>query len=261
MRSKLPTASRVLITDIDNTLLGDREGTRALLARMAGAKGRVALGVATGRSLTSATEILKKWSVPSPEVLISSVGAEIHYGPRLDPDRGWEEHIDYRWKRESVASALADVPGLTLQGVDAQGRHKLSYFYDPAKAPSERELRTLLRRANAPANVIMSHGMYLDLLPVRCSKGRAVRYVANRWGLAAEDLLVAGDSGNDEEMLSGDTLAVVVGNYSPELESLRGRPRVYFSNETCAWGILDGLERYRFLEDEVLRDVPQEVPA
>lgn len=250
MRSKLPTADRILITDIDNTLLGEREGTRTLLARLAEHKGRVALGVATGRHLASAVEILKKWSVPSPEVLISSVGAEIHYGPGHEPDRGWEEYIDYRWDRERVLEVLTDVPGVTLQEKDAQRRHKVSYFYDPELCPNEAEIRTLLRRANAPANVIMSHGMYLDLLPVRCSKGRAVRYVANRWGIPADRMLVAGDSGNDEEMLTGDTLAVVVGNYSPELEELRDRERIYFSSKRCAWGILDGLERYRFFDRE-----------
>jgi hypothetical protein len=34
-------------------------------------------------------------------------------------------------------------------------------------------------------------------------------------------LVVVGDAGNDEEMLTGNCMAVVVGNYSAELEKLR----------------------------------------
>ncbi|MEZ6079301.1 MAG: HAD family hydrolase [Pirellulaceae bacterium] len=53
-------------------------------------------------------------------------------------------------------------------------------------------------------------------------------------GFAPEHVLVAGDSGNDEGMLLGRTLGVVVGNYSPEL-GCRNRPRVYFAQGHHAW--------------------------
>ncbi|MEJ2646607.1 MAG: HAD family hydrolase, partial [Gammaproteobacteria bacterium] len=47
--------------------------------------------------------------------------------------------------------------------------------------------------------------------------------------------------------LRGNTLGVVVGNYSSELEPLRGRPRLYFADGAYAWGILEGIEHYDFL--------------
>ncbi|MFP4333079.1 MAG: HAD family hydrolase, partial [Campylobacterales bacterium] len=60
------------------------------------------------------------------------------------------------------------------------------------------------------------------------------------------DILVAGDSGNDEDMLSGGSLAIVVGNYSKELKKLRGRVNVYFANTNYAAGILEGINYYDF---------------
>jgi hypothetical protein len=39
---------------------------------------------------------------------------------------------------------------------------------------------------------------------------------------------VCGDSGNDEEMLRGEPKAVVVGNYSHELEGAEGQPQRLF---------------------------------
>ena len=94
--------------------------------------------------------------------------------------------------------------------------------------------------------VIYSHGKYVDILPIRASKGLAVRYLAIKWGLPPEHIMVAGDSGNDEEMLSGDVLGVVVGNYSPELKRLRGKPRIYFAENSYADGIIEGIEHYQF---------------
>jgi sucrose-phosphate synthase len=69
------------------------------------------------------------------------------------------------------------------------------------------------------------------------------------WGIPPERCLVAGDSGNDLEMLTGSTLGVVVGNHDPELEVLRGRRQIYFATARHSWGILEGIEHYDFLGD------------
>ncbi|MGE0081852.1 MAG: HAD-IIB family hydrolase [Thiohalomonadaceae bacterium] len=246
-RSRMPMVDRFVLCDIDNTLIGEREGLAALLERLRAADVRVGFGVATGRRLKSALEAIEEWGVPMPDVLITGVGAEIHYGNSLMEDSGWQRHIDYRWRPDALREAMARLPGLRLQPREEQRRHKLSYFLDPARAPSVRDIQRHLRRLDLHANVIYSHGAYLDLLPLRASKGLAMRYVGGKWGLPPERFLVAGDSGNDGEMLCGNTLGVVVGNYSSELERLRGRPRIYFAQGHCAWGVLEGIEHYDFL--------------
>jgi len=124
---------------------------------------------------------------------------------------------------------------------------------DPARWPGTAEVRRRLRVLDLRAKLIYSHEAFLDLLPIRASKGLALRYLALKWDIAPEALLVAGDSGNDEEMLTGNTLAVVVGNYSPELEQLRDQPRVYFADAPHAWGILEGIGHYSFLQPGPLR--------
>ena len=111
-----------------------------------------------------------------------------------------------------------------------------------------REIIRHLRKLDLHVNAIYSHQAYLDLLPVRASKGAALRYLADKWEIAIDRVLVAGDSGNDVEMLNGDTLGVVVGNHSPELERLRDRDRIFFAEGHYAWGILQGLEHYDFLK-------------
>ena len=44
-------------------------------------------------------------------------------------------------------------------------------------------------------------------------------------------------------------MGVVVGNYSKEMEKLRGKRRIYFSKLNHARGIMDGIRYYHFLEE------------
>lgn len=247
LRSKLPVCDRILVCDIDNTLIGDRAALEALLAQIGAAPGRIGFGIATGRRLESAVKVLRDWGVPDPDFFITAAGSEIHYGPKRMSDDAWSRHIDYLWEPDRVREALQDISGLRMQPREEQRRYKISYYLDPRLAPGMRELVRHLRRLDVHVNAIHSHGTFLDLLPVRASKGAAVRYFADKWGIPFNHILAAGDSGNDEEMLSGTTLGVVVGNHSEELNRLRGHDRVYFADGHHAWGILEGIDHYDFL--------------
>jgi sucrose-phosphate synthase len=250
----LPFVRRMLISDIDNTLIGDPPGLAALLSLLRQSGRELGFGVATGRTLESTLRVLKQWHVAVPDVLITSVGSEINYGHEMRPDVGWSNHIRYRWRRETLEQLLSEVPGLRLQALQNQREFKLSYDVDPSVMPTLRDIGALLRSRRLQAKLVYSHQAYLDVLPVRASKGQAVRYLACKWGLSLQDFLVAGDSGNDEEMLIGDTLAVVVGNHSPELEVLRGQEQVYFASAPHARGILEGIAHYGFAIRDELKD-------
>lgn len=245
-KSRLITADRIVVSDIDNTLIGDRRGLQALLQRVREAGDRVAFGIATGRSLELTEEVLKEWKIPTPQLLITGVGSAIHYGSRLVEDTGWTEHLSYRWNPDGLRKAMKGIAGLKLQPPEGQGPYKISYFTSRNSPPKVRDIVRKLRRSNLHARVIYSHGAYLDLLPIRASKGMALRYFAYKWGFPLEHCLVAGDSGNDEEMLTGNALAVVVGNHDEELDHLRGEPRIYFAGGHYAWGIVEGIDHYNF---------------
>jgi len=244
--SLMPYVRRMLVSDIDNTLLGDRAGLDALIRVLRTQPRGFGFGVATGRHLSSTLDVLRQSRVPLPDVLITAVGSEIHYGPEIRPDSGWRRHIQHLWRRDAVASLFTGLPGLTLQSDDQQSEFKLSFNADPDTAPTLRELKALLRQAGLHANLIHSHDVFLDVLPVRASKGQAIRYLAYKWGLPLRAFLVAGDSGNDLEMLVGDTQAVVVSNHSAELEKLRGLEQIYFAETPSASGILEGMAHYGF---------------
>jgi sucrose-phosphate synthase len=247
-QSPMPFVSHMLVCDIDGTLLGDRGGLEALLEWLRRNVQRVAFAVATGRSVESAARVLREHGVPAADIWITAVGSEIHYGRDLRPDPGWAHHIRHLWRRDALAETMQRVPGLRLQGREHQRAFKLSYRADPGRMPAVAEIRALLRARDLHANLVYSQQEFLDLLPVRASKGTAVRHLAYRWGLPLPSFLVAGDSGNDTEMLMGDTLGVVVGNHSAELDALRDVEQVYFADRPAALGVLEGIHRYRFAD-------------
>lgn len=57
----------------------------------------------------------------------------------------------------------------------------------------------------------------LDILPTGCSKGVALRRLAERQGVAREEILAIGDNWNDLEMLQYAGRAVVMSNGAPDL--------------------------------------------
>ncbi|MBU4460014.1 MAG: HAD hydrolase family protein, partial [Verrucomicrobia bacterium] len=238
---------RLLVTTIDNTLSGDPEGAARLIDVLKQSGDHVGFGVVTGRRPESAMEALAALGCPPPDVLISCLGTEIRYGASLTPDPAWHRHINYQWEPGEVRAAMAGFPGLELQNEAEQRRFKISYRRNGPDAPDRQRIARHLRRQGLRVQVICSHGTFVDLLPIRASPGLAVRAVAFKWGVPLDRVLTAGDSGDDEDMLAGNTLAVVVGGYNPELELLRGRPRVRFADGRYAWGVLEAIDYYNFL--------------
>ncbi len=245
---RLAKLNYFIITDIDNTLIGGDHGlVKDLLDLLNEYHEQIGFGVATGRTIDSAVKHLKDHSIPIPDVMITSVGAEIYYGKDLHCGKGWETHIAKNWNRGRIRRLLNRFDFLDYQEEATQRKYKVSYFMDPSKDRLA-EIHHHLLKNNCKYTLIYSHGQFLDILPQRASKGKAIRYLSYKWEIPLGNFLVCGDSGNDEEMLRGEPLAVVVGNYSKELEGLRGRKNIYFAKESCAGGILEAIQRYRFLE-------------
>jgi len=236
-----------IITDLDQNLLGDPESLARFISIMQKQRKEVSFCIATGRSLESALRVMRKHKIPQPDVLIASLGTEIYYAPNLTKDSAWSRHIHHHWHRRDVLYALEDMPGLELQPKSCQTTHKLSYYIDPATAPDVQELNRFLLQHEQTVNVIFSHGQFLDILPHRASKGFALRWVAEQLDIPLENLLVAGGSGADEDMMRGNMLAVVVGNrHDEELSELADVEQIYFAEESYAAGIIEAIEYYDF---------------
>jgi sucrose-phosphate synthase len=201
---RLATLNYFIIANIDNTLIGDgNEHLEELLNLLEKHREQIGFGLATGRTIESVTAYLKEHRVPLPDVIISAVGSEIYYGKNLHYGRGWETHITAKWNRDKIVDLLKDTTFLKYQTAETQRRFKISYEMKPAKDRLAKIHERLLKN-KCHYNLIYSQNRYLDILPFRASKGKAVRYLSYKWEIPLRNFLVCGDSGNDEEMLSGE---------------------------------------------------------
>jgi sucrose-phosphate synthase len=242
---RLTGLNYMIITDIDNTLIGDdNSGLQELIEYIQRNRKTTGFGVATGRTVDSAVTYLKKHGIPDPDIIISSVGSEIYYGPELIYDRGWEAHISHKWTGDIIKKELESFDFLEYQEEPAQRNYKISYNMDYDKQ-NFKKIHSRLTEKKIRYSLIYSHNEFLDILPYRASKGKAIRYISYKWSIPLENFIVAGDSGNDEDMLRGEPKAIVVGNYSPELEKLKGLRHIFFSSRPCSAGISEGIENYK----------------
>lgn len=241
---------RAIFSDLDQNLLGDPDSLTDFSHIIRAQRKSATFGIATGRRLDSALRIIKRYHIPQPDVLITSLGTEIHYAPNLTTNTAWRKHIDHLWTPQVVRRTLAELPGIKLQPKGEQSRFKISYFIDPGQAPSVDVIISLLHQEDQTVNVSLSFGQYLDITPVRASKGFALRYFANQWDISLDHVLAAGGSGADEDMMRGNTLAVVVGNrHEEELSSLDEIENIYFAEKPYARGILEAIDHYDFFHE------------
>lgn len=236
---------QLLVCDIDNTLVGCAAAL-GIFRRWRSRQAGLAFGVATGRSFHSAMAVLEQQDSPRPQIMITSVGSEIYHldanGVTYTADAAWRAVVSTDWDRSGVHAALSGLDGLVPQGPLEQRGHKLSYFGDAATAE---RVRARLAWAGCRANVIHSHGRYLDVLPEAASKGTAVSHVRALYGLPERAVFVAGDSGNDVEMLRAQAQAIIVANYSDDLASNATLQHSYVARASHARGIIEGVGHFR----------------
>lgn len=228
-----------LVSDIDGTLTGDSAGLAALRGWLADQAGRVGFGVASGRSPELIAEAVREFGLPEPQLSIASVGSEIITSDPGFPD--WPGPLLDSWRPDELRAVLAQVDGIEPQPPAGQGQHKLGYW-GPAEAADR--ARLAVAAAGLEANLLHSAGRFLDVLPAGVSKGSAVRFVARWLDVPLSRIVVAGDTGNDRELLLCGARAVMVANHTEELAELKHADAVYTASQPHALGVLEGLRHY-----------------
>ena len=242
---------KLLISDFDGTLFFENNQNfhseyNLLLQKLSKENGK--LIISTGRTLESLISGLNSRNVPLPEIIITSVGTEIW--KRVNNEYALME--DYRslitidWKRDEIFQLVNHLFSNTIFLQDARNQReaKISYYIHDSELwkAKEEELLFKLVENNLQANIIQS-GNYIDIIPINASKGNAVRFLSKKLNISQDNIITAGDSMNDYEMLNGITKSIVVGNASKNLlDSLTNIPNVYVSIEYCLKGVLEGID-------------------
>jgi HAD superfamily hydrolase (TIGR01484 family) len=217
----------------------------------------------TGRHHDLAIDGIREHRLPAPELLVCDVGTSVYRavesGFALDPAYRelMVDALDGADLR-SVRARLMELDTLTLQEEGRQSEFKLSY-YTPVGPRGEEVARQVRDRLEELGRFSVVHSVdhiaqrgLLDVLPSGIAKDSAVRYLHDSSGVREDQLVYAGDSGNDRAaMLSGFNV-VVVGNATPQLkESIRAgasrlalSDRIYFAEAPFAAGVVEGCRHF-----------------
>lgn len=237
----------LLVTDLDNTLIGDDVALQALNSwlhqqrKIHDAK----LIYATGRSLKSFRHLMTEKTLLEPDVLIASVGAEI-YNSNYELDQQWA-NLPSKWNRDRVSAIAQSFPQLIPQPESEQRPFKLSYLIKSNGESILRELENQLMIHGIEADLIYSNDCDIDIVRRKTNKGSALVYVRDCLGFAPNQTLVCGDSGNDIGLFEVSPIGIIVGNARRELlQWHRDYPKRdrYLAQASYAAGILEGLIKF-----------------
>ncbi len=242
-----------IVTDLDNTLVGNSAATQEFNQKILEWEPRVGLIYATGRSYESAKQLQQFENLLEPHYWITGVGSEIYAQGALD--KSWSEHLNHQWNRSHILDLTTEFPELMPQPDESQNDFKISfYLYENADEVLQ-QLRDRIHNAGFAAQVVYSSRKDLDILPVRCDKGLAMRHLMTALGLTNGNTIVCGDSGNDIGLFKQNTLGVIVNNAQVELLDWhrecgydshgRLRQQIYYAQKGFAAGMLEGLFHLR----------------
>jgi sucrose-6F-phosphate phosphohydrolase len=239
----------MLATDLDGTFIGN-ESTMIDLWRSLDEAG-VLVVFSTGRHLPSIERFYREVGTDRRAAgCVTMVGTEIwlrrHGGYVLD--ESWTHRIAVSWDRAKVGAVVAAAVPATLQPEEWQSPLKASYYLESASESQLAEIRAKLVAAGLEAKIVYSADRFLDLLPPHSGKGEAVHYLTDVLGIAPENVVTAGDTGNDLDMMRPELgfRSIVVGNASGELRA-SAPAGAFRSVAPYAAGIREGLEYYGWL--------------
>jgi len=245
----------ILASDIDHTLTGDPEALKTLAARLKTLReqGRLALFLTTGRTLAEVLNGFEQEGIPAADAIITQVGTEIYippYAPDMAPLPEWDSYLRRQFSRRQAEEFLQEIEGAEIQAERYNTPLKVSYFLDKTPDPAAAVVQIKRRAAETGGyQVVWSSGKHLDILPAAAGKGKAIRFLISHLRLKPQQVIAAGDSGNDRSMLEEFDHGIIVANAQPELQQLKENRRNghYFAEKAYAAGVIEGLRHFGLL--------------
>jgi Cof subfamily protein (haloacid dehalogenase superfamily) len=256
---------KLIICDLDGTLIGDEFAfsprVRQAVARAQAAG--IAVTLASGRGYSSMRGFAQELAVDAP--LISYQGAQTWAadGTLLE-----ETSLDRRYLPEVIDYCQARAIELAVYHQDQVYQTTRLYddaYYDvwfglpqhyvedlrtalpgdpikyiaiaPDKASGDRIEREVAALVAGRYQVMRSHDWFVEGLAAGVSKGAAAERLAARLGIAREEVMALGDSGNDLAMVEWAGLGVAMGNASPAVQAAADVIAPTQAEDGAAWAI------------------------
>ncbi|MGJ8632963.1 MAG: HAD family hydrolase [Luteolibacter sp.] len=237
---------RLFSSDLDGTLLGNPGAVVDFRKTWEmNAEDSPILVYNTGRLHDDARRAIREGGLPEPDFFITGVGTVVYDVVKGETMEGFSDLLDEDWDLSVVREKVMSLAGIEEQPPEHQHSWKSSWFWY-GKSPEEvGQLRNDLLAADIQAQVVYSSSRDLDVLPLRANKGNAITWLCGHLGVGLDEVVVAGDTGNDSSMfLVPGVRGIVPENVEPELLQVIEESNAYQAKGSCAEGILRGLIHY-----------------
>jgi hydroxymethylpyrimidine pyrophosphatase-like HAD family hydrolase len=237
----------LLAADIDGTMLGDDEGEAQLKAFRKEYPGSFRLAYVTGRYCWSVMQLVDEGRLPPPDYICGSVGTElVDLGdPQNFLGREYVARVAHPWDLKTIYS-LGEGDGIRRQDFEeGQPPYQAGFLWN-GKPETLLAFRERLAAQNHH-HILASYGQFIDVLPTALGKGKAVEFLQRKLSLDPDQVVVAGDAGNDREMFETVYPGILPANAWDELKATACQSRHYQSSLPTGRGVLDGLCHFGFI--------------
>lgn len=237
----------------------------------------VILAYFSGKNLEFIQDALHTYAIPFPDIAVGDEGTTMYFrqdhNSQFKRHLGWEKIIAQDWNGKNGADIhqlIKHLPGLKVQEPEKQNTFKQSYYL-PLSVDHKiiaAQIKQILREHDLQAAVIYcvhpkkKIGL-LDIIPKNATKKHALRYLQAHLKIDFQNVIYAGDSGNDIKPLTSGYKTIVVHNASSAVKKEVRQiakfkqilSQVYFAkggfrdmNGNYVSGILEGLEHFGFIK-------------
>ncbi|MES5098373.1 HAD-IIB family hydrolase [Agrobacterium sp. BA1120] len=242
---------RVFSTDLDGTVVGNDAATarfrdfwQSLPEEM-----RPLLVFNSGRLLDDQFELMEQVPLPPPDYVIGGVGTMLSCRDQPSLRQAYTASLGKAFDTDKILSLVSDFPGTSIQPDRYQHGLKSSWYLHDASEADLLDIEKRLAENDIDARIVYSSNRDLDILPRAADKGAAITWLCDHLELGLDEVVVAGDTGNDRAMFElPGVRGIAVSNALPELKALaKDRDNIFSALEAEADGVISGLRYWMSL--------------